>query len=206
MARLRQVPRAEATAPSITMMYDFLFGPDRDPVAEPGTVNEVHGGTRGDWWTVMALVPDAFEHAVAGIGFYRSPKRALPPLLRELGQARCGWVAGSQFVYSQHCKSLRELHVPEELITAVKIGPAASCFDEPQRLVMAYVDCLVLEHGRVSDELFDGLHAHLGDEEILELTYICTLYLQHAVMTRALRLEHDDRPDPVVEVHGPQQF
>ncbi len=42
----------------------------------------------------------------------------------------------------------------------------------------------------------------LGDEEILELTYIAALYLQHAVMSQALRTEFDDRPEPVVEVTG----
>ena len=46
----------------------------------------------------------------------------------------------------------------------------------------------------------DALRAHLGDEEILELTYIAALYLQHAVMSRALRTEFDDRAEPVVEV------
>ncbi len=43
-----------------------------------------------------------------------------------------------------------------------------------------------------------------SDEEILELTYIGALYLQHAVMSRALRTEFDDRTEPVVEVDGPQ--
>ena len=43
-------------------MYDFLFGPDRDPVADPGTSS----GTPGDWWTVFALVPPVFDHAVGG--------------------------------------------------------------------------------------------------------------------------------------------
>jgi hypothetical protein len=69
-----------------------------------------------------------------------------------------------------------------------------------QRLVLAYTDCLSFDHGRVSDGLFDALRAHLSDQEILELTYITTLYLQHAVMSRALCTEFDDRPDPVVEV------
>ena len=50
------------------------------------------------------------------------------------------------------------------------------------------------------DGLFDALRARLSDEEILELTYITTLYLQHAVMSRALRTEFDDRPEPIVEV------
>jgi hypothetical protein len=55
----------------------------------------------------------------------------------------------------------------------------------------------------VPDGLFAALRARLGDEEILELTYIAALYLQHAVMSRALRTEFDDRPEPVVEVAGP---
>ena len=114
MPRLRQVSRDEAEAPIVTVMYDFMFG-DRDPVAEPGTST----GSPGDWWTVFALVPDVLEHAVAGFGLYRSPKRILDPVLRELGQTRAGWATGSQFVFSQHCKSLRGLGVSEEKIAAV---------------------------------------------------------------------------------------
>jgi len=66
--------------------------------------------------------------------------------------------------------------------------------------VLAYTDCLAYDHGRVPDGLFDALRAVLPDEEILELTYITTLYLQHAVMSRALRTEFDDRAEPVTEV------
>ena len=195
MPRLRQVPRSEAEAPIVTVMYDLLFE-GRDPVADPGTSD----GTPGDWWTVFALVPDVLEHAVQGFGLYQSPKRLLDPVLRELAQARVGWASGSQFVYSQHCKSLRALEVPEEAIAAVPHWAAADCFDEVQRLVLAYTDCLALDLGRVPDGLFDALRAHLPDEHILELTYITTLYLQHAVMSRALRTEFDDRDEPVVEV------
>jgi hypothetical protein len=52
----------------------------------------------------------------------------------------------------------------------------------------------------VPDSLFAALQAELTDEQLLELTYITALYLQHAVMSRALRTEYDDRPEPVVEV------
>ena len=149
---------------------------------------------------MFALVPDVLEHAVQGFGLYQSPKRILDPVLRELAQARVGWASGSQFVYSQHCKSLRALEVPEETIAAVPHWSAADCFDETQRLVLAYTDCLAFDHGRVPDGLFDALRARLTDEEILELTYITTLYLQHAVMSRALRTEFDDRPEPIVEI------
>lgn len=180
-------------------MYDYLFG-DRDPVAEPGT----ESGSPGDWWTVFANVPDILEHAVQGFGIYRSPKRKLDPLLRELGQARSGWAAQSQFVYSQHCKSLRALGVSEERIAAVAHWQAADCFTEVERAVLGYTDCLVYDHGRVPDGLFEKLRRHLSDEEILELTYITSLYFQHAVMSRALRTEFDDVPERIVEVAAPE--
>ena len=178
-------------------MYEYLFD-GRDPVAEPGTAT----GSPGDWWTVFALVPDVLEHAVQGFGLYQSPKRALPPVLRELAQTRVGWAAGSQFVFSQHCKSIRSLGVSEERIAQIPSWPAATCFDQTERLVLAYADCLVYDHGRVSDRLFDQLRANLSDEAILELTYIAAMYLQHAVMSRALRTEFDDRPESIVEVMG----
>ena len=179
-------------------MYDLLFG-DRDPVAESGTSD----GTPGNWWTVAALVPDVLDHAVQGFRLYQSPKRLLPPVLRELAQARVGWAAGSQFVFSQHCKSLRGIGVTEDRIAALPHWAVAPCFDEAERAVLAYTDCLALDHGRVPDGLFDVLRSHLSDEQILELTYITTLYLHHAVMSRALRTEFDDRPEPVIEVLNP---
>ena len=199
MPRLRQVPRSEADAPIITTMYDFLFE-GRDPVSEPGTWT----GSPGDWWTVFALVPDVLEHAVAGFGLYQSPKRRLDPVLRELGQIRAGWAAGSQFVFSQHCKSMRDLGVAEEKIEAIPNWSVATCYDETERTVLAYTDCLVYDHGRVPEALFAVLREQLSDEEILELTYITTLYFGHAVMSRALRTEFDDRADAVVEVPGPE--
>ena len=52
--------------------------------------------------------------------------------------------------------------------------------------------------------LFDKLREHLSDEEILELTYITTLYLMHAVMSKALRTEYDDVEERMVEVAPPE--
>ncbi|MFM8520515.1 MAG: carboxymuconolactone decarboxylase family protein, partial [Acidimicrobiaceae bacterium] len=95
MPRLQQVPRAKADK-SVLPVYDLLFG-DRDPVASPGTAT----GTPGDWWTVFALVPEVFEHAVRGFALYRNPARKIDAKLRELGQTRVGWARASQCVYSQ---------------------------------------------------------------------------------------------------------
>ncbi len=197
MPRLRQVARAEA-APSVLPLYDMLFG-DRDPVADPGTAT----GTPGDWWTVFAQVPDVFNHAVGGFVVYRSPDRFLDPKLRELGQTRAGWANGSQFVFSQHCKSMRTVGFSEEHIAAIPSWQTATCFSAAERAVLAYTDALVYDHGRVADGTFAALREHLTEEMILELTYITSLYDMHARMSRALRTEFDDKDEPCVEIAAP---
>ena len=197
MPRLRQV-RRDDLHPGAEPVFQLVFG-DRDPVDEPGTDT----GTPGDWWTTFALVPDVFDHAVAGLALYRSPRRVLDPKLRELGQTRVGWCVGSRFVYSQHCKSCRTVGLTEEQIAAIPSWETAGCFDAVQRAVLAYTDCLGSQHGRVPDRLFDALSEHLSDEEILELTYIVATYGMHGVISRALRLEYDaDEDQPLVEVPG----
>ncbi|WP_030914973.1 carboxymuconolactone decarboxylase family protein [Streptosporangium amethystogenes] len=200
MPRLRQVPRTEATDPLTLFFYDRLFGPDRDPVAEPGTAT----GSPGDWWTVFALDPVILRHCVKGFQLYRESK--IDPVLRELGQSRAGWARGSQFVFSQHCKQLRALGVAEEKVQAVAHWQVSPHFNELERAVLAYTDGLVLDGGRVHDEIFAVLKAHLPDEQILELTYITCLYEMHATMSRALRLEFDDRPEPIVEAEAPEGY
>lgn len=201
MPRLRQVSRAEAESKVVLKTYDLLFG-DRDPVAEPGTTT----GTPGDWWTVFALAPDVLEHANRGFALYRSPERKLDPVLRELAQTRVGWAKGSQFVFSQHCKSLRGLNVSEERIASIPHWQVAGCYDPRERAVLAYADCLALQGGRTPEAVFTALKSFLSDEEILELTYITCLYDMHAVMSRALRTEWDDRDDPIVEIAAPEDF
>lgn len=202
MPRLHEVPRHEATEEVVLQSYDRLFGPDRDPVAEPGTAT----GTPGNWWTVFALVPDVLRHAVRGFALYASPKRVLDPALRELGQTRAGWARGSQFVFSQHCKSCRALGMSEEKIAAIPSWQVAECFDATERAVLAYTDALVYDGGRVSDGVFEALRQHFSDAEILELTYITALYDMHAVMSRALRTEFDDRDEPIVEIAAPEGY
>jgi len=182
-------------------MYDRLFG-ERDPVTEPGTET----GTPGDWWTVFANSPDVLEHACRGFALYASPARKIGPKLRELGQTRAGWLVGSQFVFSQHCKACRAYGFSEEKIEALKSWSVSDLFEPVERALLAYTDALVLAFGRVDEGIFTALREHLDDEEIMEFTYITMMYTMHAVISRALRLEYDDRDDPIVEVAAPDDY
>ncbi|MEU8319128.1 carboxymuconolactone decarboxylase family protein [Nonomuraea sp. NPDC048881] len=195
MPRLRRVPPEEVTDPVVRFFHDRLLSPDGTGTAT---------GSPGDWWTVFALDPKIFRHCVKGFQIYRESR--LDPVLRELGQTRAGWARQSQFVYSQHCKQLRALGVSEEKVRAVASWQVSDRFGELERAVLAYTDGLVLDGGRVHDEVFAVLRAHLPDEQILELTYIVCLYEMHATMARALRLEFDDRPDPITEVPAPEGY
>jgi len=157
MPRLRQVSKADAD-PFARQLYKVLFG-ERDPVTEPGTAT----GTPGNWWTVFALVPDAFKHTTEGFQFYRSPNRKISPKLRELGQIRAGFARGSQFVFSQHCKASRDVGLTEAQIKAIPYWQIADVWSPVERAVLAYTDCLVLMGGRVPEELFAELKKHLSD-------------------------------------------
>jgi alkylhydroperoxidase family enzyme len=93
--------------------------------------------------------------------------------------------------------------VSEEKIEVIPHWQTATCFTPAERAVLAYTDALVYDGGRVADGVFAALKEHLSDEEILEFTYITAMYDMHAVMTKALRLEFDDREETMTEIDGP---
>ena len=201
MPRLRQVSRADAPA-NVLKFYDRLFG-DRDPVAEPGTAT----GTPGNWWSVFALVPYIFDHATSHFGmfgmFTDKSISQLESAIREIAIMRAGFTQGSQFVFSQHCKAARKNGVADEKIEAIAYWQVSDVFDERERAVLAWTDALILQGGRTSDELFDAVHKHFADEDILEITYHVLGYNLHAVSCKALRLEFDDVDERIKEVPAP---
>ena len=125
--------------------------------------------------------------------------------VRELGITRAGYAQGSQFVFSQHCKAARRFGITDAQLAAIPHWEVSDQFDAKERAVLAWADALILQGGRASDELFEILHSHLSDEDILELTYHIMGYNLHAVCCKALRLEFDDVPERIKEVPVPKE-
>jgi AhpD family alkylhydroperoxidase len=201
MSRIPPLTRAELNDPVGLDMFKRKFGSlDADPA------NGSISGTPGDWELVIGRVPAVLAHVVQGFALYADQQRALDPLLRELAQARAGYACGCQFVFSQHCKGLRAVGASEEQVAAVPQWQVTDAFTPTQRAVLAYTDALAHEHGRVPDALYARLAEDLPAEAIIELTYIACMYVMFATITRALQLEFDDRPEPVVEVPAPAGF
>ncbi|MDP6377811.1 MAG: carboxymuconolactone decarboxylase family protein [Pseudomonadales bacterium] len=203
MPRLKEISRAQAPD-NVLKYYQALFG-DRDPVTEPGTAT----GTPGNWWTVFANVPYVFDHATGHFGmfgmFADKSISNLDGRVRELAIMRAGFTQGSQFVFSQHCKAARRFGVSDDEVAAIPHWEISDLFDAKDRAVLAWADALILQGGRASDELFEALHSHLSDEDILELTYHTLAYNLHAVCCKALRLEFDDVPERIREVPVPAE-
>jgi alkylhydroperoxidase family enzyme len=183
------VRRADADSPVVLAAYDYVFGDDRCPVERPGTAD----GTRGDWWTTYALVPDVLQHAIDGFLLYRSRNRVLDPRVREAAQLRVGARAKSRFVERQHARAALDAGLSEEAVEAVRSGGSSAELTPAVCAALAYVDALVMYLGSVPPEADRELSKHFDDREVLELTYIATLYLAHAVASKALQLE-DDNP------------
>ena len=196
--RLRQVPLAEATPEVADKIYKRVFGEGRDPVAKPGTAT----GTPGNWYTVWANSPRLFIPLWDLMLLELSPDM-FPPKLREIALVRTGFAAGSKFVYSQHRKSARTAGLPDDKMDEVSSWGSSDKFDPAERSVLAYVDELVLASGRVQDATMERLKKHLPDEQILNLTFTVCMYVLHATMCKALRLEYDDADERIVEVPAP---
>lgn len=197
MPRIRQLHKHEV-GDDIKPIYERLFG-DRDPVEQPGTAT----GTPGDWWTVMANAPDILAHMQAGFALFNSRKRTLDPKLRELGLTRAGYIVGSQFVFSQHCKAARAAGLSEEQIATIPAWQVSGAFEPLERAVLAWTDELILQNGRTRDETFAALKEGLDDVAIIEATYATLSYGLHAAMTKALRMEYDNVEERIVEIAAP---
>jgi alkylhydroperoxidase family enzyme len=196
MPRLEPLSR-QAASPDVVGHYDRVFGEGRDPVTQPGSPS----GTPGNWWTVWGRTP-AILNAFSAYPMGEAP---LDAKLRELAILRTGYGRGSQFVFSQHCKAARRAGVEEAKIRAVPYWTIADVFSAEERAVLAYVDGMILEGGRVHDQVFAALRRSLPAEHILMLTYFVNMYAMHATAGKALRLEYDDVPERIVEIPAPSQ-
>ena len=50
-------------------------------------------------------------------------------------------------------------------------------YTERQRLAIEYAERFAVDHLAIDDDLFDRLHAHFSDEEILDLTLCLSIWL-----------------------------
>lgn len=199
MSRLEPVARAAATT-EVQAIYDDVFAPGRDPVAEPGTAT----GSAGDFWTVLANVPEVIVHArTFADDFVRSEERELTRSQRELVIVRAAFNVESKFEYSQHRKFLRATGYPDGKAAEIPVWTTSTVFGTDERALLALADEISLSGGRSQDSTYERLAEHFSPAAIIETAYIAAQYVMFGLLCRSLRLEYDDIPERCEEVTPP---
>ncbi|MHB8466814.1 MAG: carboxymuconolactone decarboxylase family protein, partial [Acidimicrobiales bacterium] len=179
----------------VQAVYDRIFAPDRDPVADPGTST----GSPGDFWTVLANVPGVITH-IMGYTQVFADDSPLGRQLREVVICRTAFNIGSKFEFSQHRKFLRDTGYSEPKAADITAWASSDLFSVEERALLAYVDELTLCAGRTQDETFRRLQSHFSDVQIIEIAYVAAQYVAYGLLIKSLRLEYDDIPERVEEV------
>jgi alkylhydroperoxidase family enzyme len=116
-----------------------------------------------------------------------------PRLLREIAIVRVSIIVGCAYEQHHHHPLLLQAGGSEAQFQALKDWRAQShLFDEPQRALLAYVDCLGLDKGEVDDCTFAAMEKHFSPQEILELTLCATYYYGSGLSMKALKIKIDD--------------
>ncbi len=170
------------------------------PLPEPldPIIQELFADTTGRGGSILNLhltKAHAPKLALAG----RPSTRALrndcvsPRLLREIAIVRMSILVGCDY----------ELHHHRPLVLAAGLGeaqfdalrdwrPHSHLFDERQRALLAYVDCLGLNKGEVDDATFAAMEKHFSPQEIVELTLCATHYYGSGLFMNALQIVIDE--------------
>jgi alkylhydroperoxidase family enzyme len=131
----------------------------------------------------------------AGRGFSRALRSECvsPRLLREIAIVRVSMIVGCAYETHHHHPLMLQAGASEAQFQALKDWrPQSHLFDEAQRALLAYVDCLALNKGEVDDATFAAMEKHFSPREILELTLCATYYYGSGLCMKALKIKIDD--------------
>ncbi len=81
-----------------------------------------------------------------------------------------------------------ELGLSDEKILALADYATSPLYDEQERLVLEYADCMTITGRDVSDELFAKLRQTYDEDEMIELTAIIAWENSSSKFNRALRV------------------
>jgi alkylhydroperoxidase family enzyme len=118
-------------------------------------------------------------------------RQALPARLRELAILRVARRAGAEYEWVQHVVIARAVGVTDAQIAALERGDdAADCFDDGDRLLLAFTDDVVRD-GRPPRDRFAALAARLSHRELVELVLAIGFYLGLARLMTTFEIDMD---------------
>jgi 4-carboxymuconolactone decarboxylase len=117
----------------------------------------------------------------------------LDPLLRELAILRVARLTPhAEYEWVQHVPIAEAVGASEEQVAALERDePEASCFSEPQRLLLRFTT-EVVQDARASEEALAGLKQTMSPREIVELLMVIGQYMMIARVMATTDMELDE--------------
>ena len=131
-------------------------------------------GRVGNLFRVMGHSPRLL-HQFMRLGNDLRYKTRIDPRLRELAILTVGRLTNAPYEYVHHLAIARRAGVTEEQIDGLAVWERHPAFSAEERAVIRYAE-MVTREIRVSDEVFDAVHAFLDDEQMVELTLNVAFY------------------------------
>lgn len=120
---------------------------------------------------------------------------SLDPRDRELLILRVAWRTGSRYEWDQHVRIALRHGLSADQVAAVKSGPDAPIWTDPERLLLRAADELLTEH-RMRDDTWRALAAARDAAQLLELLFVTGSYLCLALVCNSVDLRPDAGADP----------
>ena len=137
---------------------------------------EIPDGPGGDSAMVWSLRPEmaGMVDRMITTAYQRSK---LPAIEREVARMRIAQLNDCTACATFRAPSVIEAGVPEEHYHHLDEYLTYPGYSDRQRLAIEYAERFASDHRNIDDELFTRLRAHFADDEILDLTLCCAVFV-----------------------------
>jgi alkylhydroperoxidase family enzyme len=137
---------------------------------------DIPDGPGGDGAMVWSLRPE-MAGMVDRMITTAYQKSKLPAAEREPARMRIAQLNACDACSTFRAPSVIEAGVTEDVYEHLDEWRTWPGYSDRQRLAIEYAEQFATDHRAIDDELFTRLRAHFGDDEILDLTLCCAVFL-----------------------------
>ncbi len=145
------------------------------------------GGRVGNLFRTLGHSPRLL-HQFMRLGNDLRSRTRIEPKLRELAILTVGRVTAAPYEYVHHLAIGRRAGLTSEQLLGLPVWEQHPSFSEQEKAVMRYAED-VTRNVRVSDEVFDAVHAFLDDEQMVELALNVAYYNMVVRFLEPMRVE-----------------
>ncbi len=148
---------------------------------------DVPEGPGGDAAMVWSLRPEmaGMVDRMIKTAYQRSK---LPATEREVARMRIAQLNDCSACSTFRAPSVLEAGVPEDHYLHLEEYATYPGYSERQRLAIEYAERFAADHRSIDDDLFARLRARFADDEILDLTLCCAVYVALGRTLEVLRI------------------